>query len=184
MLSIFDLESYKEHLISYYYYECDNNELSKLKRKELLERQFTDEDLLEIVQNTEKFIEVLIQRTANTNRTFIEFEINGDDKHIFTNCTGGWHPDTLIPIFSDEEDSYISRYLLKQFLGNEFRVDFDANVEEIVDDEDDDIVIGGIYYIPKMIIVGDFKKLLEKYNKIQSESNVLRRSLKKDDGHL
>jgi len=184
MLSIFDFDSYKEHLISYYYHECDNNIFSREKRKTILETQYTDEFLLEIIENTERFIKVLIERTANSDRTFIEFEIWGEHNYIFTNCTGGWSPDKLIPIFSDVEDAYISKYLLSDFLGKDFRIDFDANVEEIIDDEDDDIIIGGIYYTPKMIIVGDLKTLSEKYNKLQREKEVLKRSLKKDDGHL
>lgn len=184
MLSIFDLDSYKKHLISYYYYERDNNPTSYEERRTLIERQYSDEDLLEIIKNTERFIEILIQRTANSNRTFIEFEIFGDDQHVFTNCTGGWSPDTLIQIFSDGKEAYISRYLLKQFLTDNFRLEFGGDIEENIDDSDDDIVIGAMYYTPKMIIVGDFTKLSEKYNKLQSEQNILKRSLKKDDGQI
>ena len=183
MLSIFNLDNYKEYLISYYHYECDNSDSKKENRRILIEQRYSDDDLLEIIHNTKKFIEILMERTINSNRTYIEFEISGDNKNIFTNCTGGYSPDTLIPIFTDDEDNYISKYLLKQFLGSSFMVDFDANVEEVID-EDDDMVIGSIYYTPKIVIVGNFKLLQEKYDDFQRGRDVLTRTLKKDNGQI
>ena len=172
MLESFDLDSYKEHLISYYYYECDNNEICKEKRKITLESRYTDEYLLEVINNTKEFITILLNQTINTNRTYIEYELFSDNHYIFTNCTGGWHPDTLLSVFSDEEDKLISLYLLKKFLGSDFKIEFDSNIEECLDDSDEDFVIGAIYYTPKLIIVGNFNSLKGKQEELQEEQLV------------
>lgn len=177
MLNIFDFEKYKEDLISYYYYEGDNNLNSKEKRKKILETYYSDQFLLNIIQNTEIFILRFLERVIRSTSSYISFEISGEKKNIFTNCIGGWSPDTLVPIFSGEEEAYISRRLLKEFLGKNFRVEFNLDYEEIVDDIDEDIVIGEINYIPKLTIVGDFSLLKEKYEilKEQDFSRVLKK---------
>lgn len=182
MLSIFSLEDYKNYLISFYYYECDNNIVSREKRRTILETHYTDEFLSDIIHNTESFIMYFLEQVINREENYISFELFNDQRHIFTNCTGGYSPDYLIPISCGLEDKYISKYLLQKYLGSNFRIDFDDDIEEILDDVDEDIVIGGIYCTPKMIITGNFSSLQEKYDALKKQKQeelvrVLRKRL-------
>ena len=112
MLDVFNLEYYKEYLISYYRYECDNNENKKLERQRILECNYSDNYLQEIVDNTKEFILNLID---NCSDTFNIIELAKSEDYIFTNCTGGYHPDILMTIDDEDKRITISKHLIEFF---------------------------------------------------------------------
>lgn len=177
---LFDVNKYKEYLINWFSYPCDNTEEKKLQRKALVEGKYTLEDLQDIVQNTEefiiKFLEICMQEETTYLRIPLEFKI----QYVFTNCTGGWNPDTLIPIDSIDEGKIISKHLLHKFFGESFHIYFDENIIEYYDDEDPDMIIGNSYSIPELVIDGKEELIKEKYEQIkQLKQTELVRVLKK-----
>ena len=154
MLSIFNLDSYKEYLINYYFYECDNTESKKDSRRKLIEQRYSDEYLQSIIDNTKEFILNIID---TCNDDYISIPIAYREEYIFTNCTGGHHPDILIPIDEVDKSIKISKHLLDAFLGKKFSVFLDEDEEKYYDEEDG-MLIGISYFHPKLLITGDFAK--------------------------
>lgn len=173
MLDIFNLDSYKEYLISYYFYDCDHNDIKRLERKRILERNYTDDNLQSIVDNTKEFILNILD---NTTDNYVSIELAKNEEYIFTNCTGGHHPDILMPIDETDKSFKISKYLLEKFLGREFMVYLDEEEIEYFDDNED-LFIGCSYFIPKLIISGNFSEKREKLN--QENQKELVRVLKR-----
>jgi len=154
MLSIFNLDSYKEYLINYYVYECDNNDIKKESRRKLIEQRYSDEYLQEVIDHTKEFILNIID---TCNDDYISIPIAYKEEYIFTNCTGGYHPDVLIPIDDIDKSVMISKHLLNCFLGKKFSVFIDEDEEEYFD-ESNGLSIGCSYFHPKLLITGDFSK--------------------------
>ena len=165
MHNIFNLENYKEYLISYYFYNCDNNENKKSERKRILEQGYSDEYLQEIIDNTQEFILGLIDNCDNSS---IIIDLAQDAEPIFTNCTGGYHPDVLMTIDEIDKRIKISKHLLKVFLGKNFMIYLDEEETEYFD-EDDEFIIGCSYFHPKLNITGDF---LKKREELKQEKQI------------
>lgn len=162
MFNIFNLNNYKEYLISYCFYDLDNKEERKLERKKILEHRYSDEFLLNVIENTQEFIFNLLESCQSN---YISIEMVKDKEYIFTNCTFGYYPDVLISISDFNGEKKISKYLLEKFLGKSFKTYFDVNEVETHDEEDEDLVIGCIYETQKFVIVGDFSKRREEIKK-------------------
>lgn len=173
MFDLFKLEYYKNYLISYYKYNYDNTEEMKLKRQEYIESSYSDEELIDIIENTKEFIFNIINNIKEYKTNYLSIDLISEHEIIRNNCTGGFYPDILIPIDELDEEKLISRYLLKLFLGNNFNIFIDHKEEEILDDEFG-IIIGCVYQIPRLVITGDFNELLNKYN-LNEETSILKR---------
>lgn len=154
MLSIFNLEYYKYYLNSFYGDSC--------------EYVFDDEYLLEIINNTKEFILDLLERVIFDGFSSFEFPIVED--YIFDNYNGSYYPDTFIPVDSLDEGKIISKYLLDMFLGKNSLTYIDDGKSEVLDDRDE-LVIGRIYEIPKLVIVADYNLLREKYELLKQDQN-------------
>lgn len=172
MLSIFNLESYKEHLISYATSEFDNCEERKLMREKLIAKQYSDEYLQNIINNTKNFIS---DNLLNNEDGFFNIDICSEPKTVFTNLIGGYSPDTILSIENDKGLYIISKYLLKMFLGKDFRVEITNNEFEYYEDVDSNLSIGSIFVLSQLYIIGNFKDLEEKFK----NENELTRTLKK-----
>lgn len=119
---MFDLEEYKEEVIAYYRWERDNTEEERIKRRKMLSIRYSDEYLLNIIQNTEEFIYYLINKMETENKviddniyTLIELESDKATYYNNTlnlNLTGGWPSDTFFYI---EKGKLISMSLLRKF---------------------------------------------------------------------
>jgi len=177
---LININEYKEYLINYFMYPCDNTPEKRLENKKLLEQKYSDEYLEEIIRNTEdfiiRFLEICLEEDTTYIRIPLEFKVN----YVFTNCTGGWSPDMFVPIDSIDEGKNISKHLLHRFLGEGFHIYFDENVVEYYDDEDPDMIIGNSYSIPELVIDGKKELIKEKYEQIKKLKQAeLVRALKK-----
>ena len=115
-------------------------------------------------------------------------ELINDGDDINTNCTGGWSPDRIVQLEDEFGIKLISLYLLKEFFGNKVRVSVEYNETEYVDDDDPEMIIGGVYLNPELVVSGEYVILEEKYKLLQSEKqidlmNVLKRKLEKMNRH-
>ena len=183
MNEIFNLENYKNYLIEVYTYEIDNNEYSKNKRKEYLENHYSDEFLESIINDTLNFSIYLLESNLGNETRWCDIDLLEDASYIFLNLTGGWFSDTLYRINYDGKEITISKHLLKKFLGNNFWIEEDSQINAVID-EDDEYTIYNEYYYPFIRISGNFKNLEDKYRSIkelkQKESVlVLKRIIEK-----
>lgn len=165
MTEIFNFEQYKKYLIDYYVYDRDNGEIARNERKNILEARYPDEYLQEIINNTIEFLIQFIEN--NLGKRYCHIEIVGDEHFVFTNCTGGWPPDTYIPIQLNNQTTMISEHLLNKFLGKSFRIERYTEEFELYE-EDDDFGIGYIYAYFYLSIVGDFSLLQDKYEELRN----------------
>lgn len=165
---LFNVNKYKDYLINWFYYPCDNTPEKKAEREKILEQRYSDEYLEEIVQNTEQFIINFLEICLQEDTTYIRIPLEFKSNYIFTNCTGGWHPDVLVPIDSIDEGKSVSKHLLHKFFGKDFLIYFDENIIEYCDDEDPDMIIGSSYSIPEFVISGPKELIKEKYEQIKA----------------
>lgn len=162
MFENFNLDYYKNYLVSFFKYEVDNSEVKKNERRKYLEQSYSDEELLEIIENTKEFIMELIQKITADDTPYISIMLTISLKYISTNCCGGFQADTLIPVDEYDEGKFISQHLLKMFLGRNIFVE--TRSEEIdVWDEVNDTIVGCIYEYPRLVIHGNFKELIGRY---------------------
>jgi len=176
-----DFEDYKNYLINYCVYPCDKNETKMMERKRLIELRYSDDKLREIVSDTENFIRTYFEESLQENKEIYSVPLCYDNEEIFTNCTGGWHPDTLIPISPINEDIKISQYILKTFLGNDFTICYRQNPTQIIDELGDDAAIVSYTFSPEMIIIGKLEKIEEKIVELdQSKISKLVRKLEEN----
>lgn len=171
MLSIFNLESYKEYLISYTTNEFDNCEERKLMREKLIAKQYDDEYLQNIILSTKEFIDDYL---LNYQENCFSVDISSEPKDIFNNITQVNSIDTIISIETDKGLYLVSKYLLHKFLGNSFNIQVVKEEIEYLDDHNE-LVVGNSYTLPKLLITGNFKELEEKFK----NENDLTRTLKK-----
>lgn len=164
MLSIFNLESYKNYLISSSTWEYDNNIGRDLMKKE----QYSVEYLQSIVLSTKEFIDDYLLNYQENN---FSIDIPSEPKEIFSNITQVNSIDTIIPIETDKGLYLVSKYLLHKFLGDTFNIQVVKEEIEYLDDYNK-FVIGNSYMLPKLFITGNFKKLKKE------EDNIVR-TLKK-----
>lgn len=161
------LNEYKTYLINYYVHEIDNNDDKRLYRKESLEKQYNDEDLTKIINDTYDFIkEALCCDTINSGYSIVPLE-DDTTSYISLNLVGGWFADTL---FTDLKGKIISRYIMKYVLGSHFDIEvIDEEIER--DNEDDDIV--SFYHNYYMYLRGFPKNIEEIKENIFGNSKLL-----------
>jgi len=175
---MFNVEEYKNYLIDYYCNECDNNEERRNKRKDYLERNYSDEYLQRIINDTLNFISTFVENNFNNQKGYIEIDLLENLGGINLNISGGWFSDVLYSVGTYESELIISRHLLEEFFENDFRIEEDHKVEEVVDEFDEDVCTE--YYYPLIRITGDFSILQEKYEELKiKKQNELIRVLKK-----
>ena len=172
MLEELTLDYYKNYLVNYFFNECDNNKEKRMERRRILEKRLSDDFILEVINNTKEFYISLLEK--NIKDGVISFNLTNDLKYIFTNCTGGYHPDVLFVIDELDEEKYISKYLLELCLGKICKTYFDTTEMEYIDDENG-LIVGCIYELPKIVIVGDFSSL----NNFENINYNFKRILKK-----
>lgn len=183
MNEIFNLENYKNYLIGVFHYEIDNNETSENKRRKVLNNHYGDEQLQKIIDDTLSFSIYLLECNLQNETRWCDIDLLEDADYIFLNLTGGWFSDTLYKINCKDSEITISRYLLKRFLGNDFKIYEDSYGEE-TSDVDDDFEIYNEYYYPFIRIIGDFQQLEEKYQSLKELKQnelimVLKRKIEK-----
>lgn len=176
---MFDFEDYKNYLIDFYVHNCDKFEDKRLERKKILEDHYSDEKLQQVVCNTEAFIKYFINDSLEKETPIFRIPLYFDDENIFTNTTGGWYPDTLISISPMDENIRISLYLLKLFLGKDFKINFMENAEQIVDEIDEDATIISYRFSPERLIMSNLEALRLKQEELKNvEVNKLARRMK------
>jgi len=173
MFEKFNLEYYKEYLISFFRCEIDNSDIKKNERRKYLEQRYSDEELFEIIENTREFIMSLIEQITSNNVPYIFVNLITSLEYISTNCTGGFQADTLIPIDEFDEGKFISKHLLKLVLGQKIFIETESEEIEVWD-EVNDTIVGCIYEYPKLKIHGNFEELIERYK----EHDAMVRTLK------
>lgn len=164
MLSIFNLESYKNYLIAHSVNEYNNSMERDLMKKELITMQYSTEYLQSIILSTKEFIcEYLLNYQENN----FSIDISSELKYIFNNIIQDNSIDTIMPIETDKGLYFVSKYLLHQFLGDTFNIQIVKEEIEYLDDYNK-FVIGNSYMLPKLFITGNFKKLKKE------EDNIVR----------
>ena len=132
------LDSYKKYLIDHYKYECDNNEICRQRRKDSLERQYTDELLNSIIDGTYRFIDKILELSSSDYPGYIEIPLDfeADISYLFLNLTGGWMSDTIV---RDSDGNFYSVGLIRCAFGPYFIIEpskVKYNEEEDIIDED------------------------------------------------
>lgn len=149
-----NLDTYKNYLISYYYHECDNNDVKREERNNAINKRYSNEFLLKIIENTKDVFQTLLttmHESGNFYQDNIFYSLHYfDDNRISSNCTGGWCPDIIINL-DYEKKQCISLYLLRQLFGISFHIYHDYDEIEYYNEEEDS---GDLNVIPKLYITG------------------------------
>lgn len=125
------LEEYKNILIDYYFYECDNSIEKRKLREQNLNKEYGDEYLNKIIEDTYNFIKKIFDEIENS---YFKIPLYEDTtSYISLNLIGGYSSDTL---FTDCSGSIISRYILKRTFGSQLIVEVHTDEYEIDDDPD------------------------------------------------
>ena len=128
------LTDYKNYLIESYHHEIDNTAEKREERREELEKNYGDFQLLRIINDTYSFVLSVLNSDVE-EKGYYKFPIDYDTTdYISLNLSGGWHSDKLI---MDSRGRMISNYILKQVFGP--LIDFGVR-EELREYEDGDIV--------------------------------------------
>ena len=154
------LKQYKNHLIDTYTYEMDNLNDKKEERKRKLESKYSDEDLTSIIFDTYSFArDVLDIDTVKEGYCKIPLEENTTE-YVSLGLIGAHHSDTL---FTDPKGRKISKYVARQFFGDYFYIDIDADEYEEVDGD-----IGSFHYDYYLYMQGinNIEELKEEADKI------------------
>lgn len=174
MESIFNLESYKDYLISYFGNKGDQSR--REVRKQYIESHYSDEELNTIVVNTEMFVlsilkEIYLQIDSFGKNIWLKKEIsNYFCKSISNGCLGGWQPDSLFCPDEQKSDVLVSKHLIKESFGNDFSVEISYELIERYDEEDD---VGYFDCYTYFAIGGSKKKFLELLDKHFEDRNCL-----------
>lgn len=177
MPNIFNLDDYRKYLIDYYVEEYDKNTYER--RSFHIKRYYSDDYLNNIIKGTESFINYLLfeleSKRINTEE-FVDCKIKMPyfdelgrcrTSYISNNCIGGWSSDTIIKP-SQKNNFLVSMYLLKKFLGNDFKVNIENESEESSCQHESGI-IGCVYYNEILKISGRSEKLDDLYDKYHIE---------------
>ena len=125
------LDEYKKRLIDYYYYECDNNIEKRKLREQNLNKEYGDEYLNKIIEDTYNFIKKIFDEIENS---YFRIPLDEDiTSYISLNLIGGYSSDTL---FTDCSGSIISRYILQRTFGSRLTVEVHTDEYEKYDDPD------------------------------------------------
>lgn len=175
---MFDLEEYKKEIIAYYRWERDNTEEERIKRRALLSIRYSDEYLLNIIQNTEEFIYYLIAKMEQENKvfengiyTYIELEDERatdilNDLDLFLG--GGWPSDTF---FYLERGKLISMRLLHQFFPN-FHIECTCEETDVYNEEEQAGHIEESYFFHISEPIDKFNALKEQARNIKGRELV------------
>lgn len=161
---MFELEEYKNYLTNYCKYDCDRLEEKVLERQKKIESDFSDEKLNDICRNTEKFLKYFIEECLKEEKEIFSISISSEIEKISTNCTGGWYPDVLIPVSKIDSDNKASLYLLKKFLGDDFKINYNTktpNNSKIKNKSKVNIEL-------EIVILGNIEALKEKYDILEN----------------
>lgn len=180
---MFTLDEYKEDLVSFYRWGMDASDEQKKYRAELLNRNYSDSYLLDIIHNTENFIYYLFTKMKEENNTFnqhiftsIELDEEcalGYCKSVQLNLGGGWASDTLFYI--QDKDKLISNHLLHKFLKS-FQIYSDSiDYQEYYEDENVGTLFSR-YFLRISCSVDDFEKMY--YQVMDNQRSSLCRVLK------
>ena len=135
------LEEYKEYLLNYYRYAIDSTPEKRKEREIHLKRQYSDETLKQIINDTYSFAkDVLNSETIKHN--YCSFEIE-EDKSFGINLfiSGGGSSDY---IYVDSNNRLISRYILHTIFGEYFSIE--VKEEEIERECEEDVLSYDYHY--------------------------------------
>ena len=137
------LTEYKRHLIEVHRYPIDNEPENIKHRIESLARQYNDDYLTKIINDTYDFIlDVLNSKTISHG--YCKFELEEDKtQYISLNMCGGFSSDI---IYKDMQDRLISSYIMKLVFGNRFHICVRTDEESFEDENDEDLYGFNVYY--------------------------------------
>lgn len=180
---MFTLEEYKKGIINLYYWERDNTNEERNKRKILLDNIYGDEYLKQIIVNTEEFVYYLIDKMIKENKSFrgiiyayvdLENERASDILNsIDLDLGGGFPSDSLIYL---EKDKPISMKLLKIFFEG-FQMECACEEKDIYNEEEGAGHIEEDWYFHISGPTKKFNELKEKARNIKEKElvNTLKR---------
>ncbi len=163
------LNDYKKHLVEHYVYEIDNDSSKQEIRKQSLERQYSDEQLSTIVNNTYSFLKELLEYLEPYD-TFWKIPLEEDTtSYISLNLVGGYSSDVL---YKDDKGRTISNYIISQVMGDYFDIGIREEYRENVDG---DIVGFDVdYYLYMQNFPGNINKIRRRLNYETNEpTNVI-----------
>lgn len=141
------LEEYKRALISRYRYKIDDCESRRLKREEILNRDYPDEYLNKVISDTYSVIRDIFDiDTIKYGYCKIDLRNTGvlndiSSKELSLNLVGGFSSDTL---YIEESGRIISHYILEQTFGKYLIISED--VDEIEFETDDPDILSYDYH--------------------------------------
>lgn len=150
-----NLYDYKEYLIKTYKHECDNDEQSVLKRRNILDKKYADEYLEEIIIGTCNLISKIFEKSRDDYFGYISIPLDEAPNitYIDLNLTGGWMSDTIV---KDSMDNFYSVDLLKQVFGSFFIIE--PCKVEIIEETDENDNLGIVSEIPSYYLYIQCKK--------------------------
>ncbi len=153
------LTEYKQHLINVCHWPIDHDIAEIEKRKNIMNKRYSDEYLEKIISDTYSFIYYVLESETIKSGYFLK-EIDDDTTtYIDLNLHGGWHSDTLF--VDDTSGRIISEYLMKQVFGSNFSIY--VNYDEIEDTSDEDILS---YYYRYYIYMQGFPENIDETKEI------------------
>ena len=127
------LNEYKNHLIGFYKWESDNNIIKRKERENKLSKQYSDELLSTIINNTYDFV-IDIFGSETINYGYCKFELEEDTtSYISLGLGGGWFSDRL---FTDMKGRFISEHLLHNIFGNQLIIEVREEEYEFTEDDE------------------------------------------------
>lgn len=127
------LDEYKKHLIDFYKWEYDNNIVKRQEREKALSKQYNDELLSKIIDNTNDFV-IDIFNSETINYGYCKFELEEDTtSYISLKLGGGWPSDRL---FTDMRGRLISVYLLHNIFGDQLMIEVITEGYEFTEDDE------------------------------------------------
>jgi len=166
MIEMFNLDKYKSYLIEFYYHRYDEDKLKE--RKDYINNHYTDNYLTEIINNTQQFILLLLDKMKNDQHIYkdnifceMELLLSGEiEKYISNGCCGGWPSDRLFHL--GNEDTLISKFLIENFFGKKFRIELNYKEIDCFNSREQ---AGSSYETPIFYISGQ----LDEFNKIYDQ---------------
>ena len=135
-----NLDEYKYLLVNAYKHEIDNNEDKRQIRRSILVRDYSDEYLNKIINDTYEIAKKILE--CDDCRYF-EIKLEEDTTtYISLDLTGGWFSDRL---YVDPCGNIISEYILDRIFGKNLVVELRIDENEFYD-EDEDFDIVGVDY--------------------------------------
>ena len=126
------LNEYKNYLINTYSWTIDNSEEFALKRKKILEKEYSDEFLSKVISDSYEFARSVLD-DENINYGYYKSDVSDDTtSYINLGLHGGWMSDTL---YVDSEGRHISTYIIKTIFGRSIMIELRTEeVEREVED--------------------------------------------------